>query len=97
MFDKFEWIVSRYEELSETIVQPEIIADTARYQACLKERAALELQFEAWQKYQALLNAIAQAEEMLADAVCQNLNGSFQILIILANFDLVNGWHFLSG
>ncbi len=67
MFDKFEWIVSRYEELSEAIVQPEIIADTARYQACLKERAALEPQFEAWQQYQSLLDGIAQAEEMLTD------------------------------
>ena len=28
MYDKFEWIASRYEELSEAIVQPEIIADT---------------------------------------------------------------------
>ena len=42
MFDKFEWIVSRYEELSEAIVQPEIIQDPAKYQACLKERAALD-------------------------------------------------------
>ena len=67
MFDKFEWIASRYEELSEAIVQPEIIADTAKYQACLKERAALEPQFEAWQKYCALTEHIAQAKEMLAD------------------------------
>lgn len=67
MFDKYEWIASRYEELSETIVQPEIIADTARYQACLKERAALEPQYEAWKRYQTLVDAIAQAEEMLAD------------------------------
>ena len=67
MFDKFEWIASRYEELSEAIVQPEIIADTAKYQACLKERAALEPQFEAWNRYCALLDSIAQAKEMLAD------------------------------
>ena len=67
MFDKFEWIASRYEELSEAIVQPEIIADTAKYQACLKERATLEPQFEAWQRYCALTEHIAQAKEMLAD------------------------------
>ena len=67
MIDKFEWIASRYEELSEAIVQPEIIADTAKYQACLKERAALEPQVEAWSRYWALLDNIAQAKEMLAD------------------------------
>ena len=67
MFDRFEWIASRYEELSEAIVQPEIIADAAKYQACLKERASLEPQVEAWQRYQHLLDAIAQAREMLTD------------------------------
>lgn len=67
MFDKYEWIQSRYDELSEAISQPEIIADTDRYQACLKERAQLEPQVDAWQRYQALLKHIAEAEEMLAD------------------------------
>ncbi len=67
MFDKFEWIANRYEELSEAIVQPEIIADTAKYQACLKERAALEPQVEAWGRYCALLDNIAQAQEMLSE------------------------------
>ncbi len=67
MFDKFEWIAARYEELSEAIVQPEIIADTARYQAYLKERANLEPQADAWQRYQTLLDDIAQAQEMLSD------------------------------
>ena len=67
MFDKFEWIINRYEELSEAIAQREIIADTAKYQACLKERAALEPQAQAWRRYQNLLDAIAQAKEMLTD------------------------------
>lgn len=67
MFDKFEWIASRYEELSEAIVQPEIIADMAKYQACLKERAALEPQVDTWRRYQSVMDDIAQAQEMLAD------------------------------
>ena len=67
MFDKFEWICARHEELSEAIVQPEIIADTAKYQSYLKERANLEPQAEAWRRYQALLSDLAQAQEMLAD------------------------------
>jgi len=67
MFDKFEWIAARYEELSEAIVQPEVIADMARYQACLKERASLEPQVQVWQQYCVLMDAIAQAREMLAD------------------------------
>ena len=67
MFDRFEWIANRYEELTEAIVQPEIIQDTAKYQAYLKEHAAMEPQMEAWMRYQHLLDAIAQAREMLSD------------------------------
>ncbi len=66
MFDKFLWIQNRYEELSQAISQPEVIADAARYQACLKERAALEPQAEAWAAYQALLRHLREAEEMQA-------------------------------
>lgn len=67
MFEKYEWIVSRYEELSEAIAQPEIIADTEKYQALLKERADLEPQVETWKRYQALLAHLQEAQEMLAE------------------------------
>ena len=67
MFDKYLWIQSRCEELGEAIVQPEIIADTARYQALLQERAQLEPQAEAWAQYQALCRHVEQAREMLSD------------------------------
>ena len=67
MFDKFQWIQSRWEELSVAIVQPEIIADQAKYQQLLKERAALEPSVEAWARYQACLQHLAEATEMLDD------------------------------
>lgn len=67
MFDKYEWIQSRYDELSQTISQPEVIADNDRYQACLKERALLEPQVDAWQRYCELNRHITEAEEMLTD------------------------------
>ncbi|MGN1021786.1 MAG: peptide chain release factor 1 [Aristaeellaceae bacterium] len=67
MFDKYERIQGRYEELSVAISQPEVLSDNDRYQACLKERAALEPQVEAWGRYQALLRHLAEAEEMLSD------------------------------
>lgn len=68
MFDKYLLLLDRYEELNEAIVQPDIIADTARYQAYLKELSALEEQVTTWRTYQALLSDIAQAEEMLSDS-----------------------------
>lgn len=67
MFNKFTHILSRYEELSIAIVQPETIADQAKYQQLLKEHAALEPAVEAWQRYQSCLRQLEEAREMLSD------------------------------
>ena len=67
MFDQFHWILSRWEEVSIAIGQPEIIADQAKYQQLLKERASLEPQVAKWEEYQACLRQLAEATEMLED------------------------------
>ena len=48
MFEKFDWMLARYQELSEAVSQPEIIADQARWQKLLKEHASLEQPVEAY-------------------------------------------------
>ena len=50
MIEKFQWIQERYDELSQAVSQPEIIADTARWQRLLKEHAQLEPAVEAWKR-----------------------------------------------
>ncbi|MDD3214057.1 MAG: peptide chain release factor 1 [Eubacteriales bacterium] len=65
MFEKFDWMIGRYQELNETIVQPEVIADTENYQRLLKEHAALEPAVNAYQEYQLILTQLKEAEEML--------------------------------
>ena len=67
MFDKFQWMQERYNELSEAVSQPEIIADPPRWQRLLKEHAQLEPAVQAWQTYQQLQGQISEAEEMLRD------------------------------
>ena len=67
MFDQFQWILSRWEELGVAIGQPEVIADQAKYQLLLKERAALEPQVLKWEEYQSCLHQLAQATDMLED------------------------------
>lgn len=67
MTEKFQWMQERYNELSEAVSQPEIIADTARWQRLLKEHAQLEPAVQAWQRYQQLLTQQNEAEEMLND------------------------------
>lgn len=73
MFEKFEWIQDRWEELSTAISQPEIIADQAKYQQLLKERANLEPAVEKWAEYQACLRHLQEAGEMLADPELQDM------------------------
>lgn len=61
MFEKFDWMLARYQELSEAVSQPEIIADQARWQRLLKEHAALEPAVEAYRAYQKTLSDLAEA------------------------------------
>ena len=66
MFEKFEWMVGRYQELSEAVSQPDIIADTPRWQKLLKEHAALEPAVQAWSAYQKTLSDMEGARELLS-------------------------------
>jgi peptide chain release factor 1 len=80
MFEKFDWMTGRYQELGVAIGQPEIIADTDNYQKLLKEHAALEPAVTAYDAYQTTLKSIGEAKEMLdqpdmADMAREELNG----------------------
>lgn len=66
MFEKFDWMTGRYEELSEAVSQPEIIANQPLWQKLLKEHAALEPSVNAYRAYQKTLSDIASARELLA-------------------------------
>ena len=67
MFEQFLWIQGRFDELSTAVSQPEVIADQAKYQQLLKERAILEPQVEAWHRYQTCLHQLEEARSMLDD------------------------------
>ena len=65
MFEKFDWMAGRCQELSEALSQPEIIADTDNYQKLLKEHASLEPAVAAYQEYQRTLAQETEARELL--------------------------------
>lgn len=67
MFEKFEWIMEREQEISVALSQPDVLEDQARYQKLLKEHAALQPQVQAWTQYQQLLQNQREAEKMLLD------------------------------
>lgn len=62
MFEKFDWIVGRYQELSEAVSQPDIIADQALWQKLLKEHASLEPSVKAYAAYTQTLREIEEAQ-----------------------------------
>lgn len=67
MFDKFEWMQNRYDELSTAVSQPEIIADQALWQKLVREHAQLEPAVVAWQSYRQLLAELADTQALLKD------------------------------
>ena len=67
MFEKLESLTARYRELSEAIVQPEVIQDFPRWQAYLKERVSLEPLVQKYEKYLSVDRQISEARTLLAD------------------------------
>ncbi len=67
MLEKYEWILERYEELSQMIVQPEVLQDPQRYQKALQERSGLQEKVDAYHAYRKLCDQIQDARAMLDD------------------------------
>lgn len=67
MFDKLAFIEERYEELSQKISDPEIIADQNRWRKLCKENSDITPIVEKYREYKTCVEAIQDAEEMLND------------------------------
>ena len=67
MFDKLNAMLDRFRELDEEIAQPEVIQDYEKYQACLKERSALQPLVDKYTEYLALSRHREEAAELLSD------------------------------
>ncbi len=65
MFEKFDWLIGRWQELSEAVSQPDIIADRPLWQKLLKEHASLEPCVNAYNAYKKTLADIEGAKELL--------------------------------
>ena len=67
MLDKLEAIKNRFDEVSELIVDPNIITDMKQYIQLNKEYKDLQPIIEAYQQYKNILSNIDNAKEMLKD------------------------------
>lgn len=65
MLEKLQALEERYNELTEEIAKPEIIADQANWQKLMKAHADLEPVVETYRAYRSALTAIDDAKIIL--------------------------------
>lgn len=68
MYDKLDFIQSKYEELSLKVSDPEIIADQATWQKYAKDIGEMEPIVAKYGEYKKVVDGIAEAKEILNDS-----------------------------
>jgi peptide chain release factor 1 len=85
MLDKLRIVKQRYDEVSDLIIQPEIIMEQKRYAQLMKEYKDLGSVVEKGDEYQILMNNIEEAREILADGSDAEMNEMAKMDIDEAN------------
>ena len=67
MLDKLNIVKQRFDEISDLIIQPSVIADQKRYVKLNKEYKELKELVDVRQEYKSILDNISEAEEIIAD------------------------------
>ncbi len=67
MLDKLQIVKQRYDEVSDLIIQPDIIMDQKRYAGLSKEYKDLGAVVTKTKEYESLLDTIEEAKEIIAD------------------------------
>ncbi len=65
MFDRLDTVVERYTQLNQLLADPGLFADPQRAAAVAQEHAELTDLVQAYQRYTAVVEQLAQAEELL--------------------------------
>ena len=69
MFDQLDSFIIRYDELSELLSDPDVISDTKRFMELTKEESNLRPKVETFKRYQQVVEAIGDTEEMLGEGL----------------------------
>lgn len=67
MFDKLEEVEKRYEELTNMISNPDVIANQPEWQKAMKEHAGIEEIVFKFREYKKVKNSMEEAEELMQD------------------------------
>ena len=85
MLDKIRIVKQRYDEVSDLIIQPEIIMNQKRYAQLSKEYKDLGDVVKKGEEYQTLLDNIVEAKEILSDGSDAEMNEMAKMEIEEAN------------
>jgi len=67
MFERLDQIEKRYEELTQALLSPDIVNDSAKYQKTAKAHSEITPVVEKYREYKDLTSGIADSRAMLAD------------------------------
>ena len=67
LLEKLEGLRTRFDEVSDLIIQPEVIADQKRYVELGRQYKQLEKIMEAYRRYKQLLDDVSEARALLAE------------------------------
>ena len=73
MFEKLEIVEKRYDELTNQIADPEIIANTGEWQKLMKEHSSIEEIVEKYREYKNTLKSMEEAKELMEDPEMKEL------------------------
>ncbi|MGE0405178.1 MAG: peptide chain release factor 1, partial [Candidatus Korobacteraceae bacterium] len=66
MFERLDQIEAKYDELTQALASPEVIADSSRYQKAAKAHSELAPMVERYREYKELKRGIEESRELLA-------------------------------
>jgi peptide chain release factor 1 len=67
MFDKFDAVLNRFEEIDRMLTDPSILSNQDKYARLMKERSDLEPIVEKYNEYKKVVTNIREALELLED------------------------------
>lgn len=73
MLDKLDFIEDKYNDLTQKISEPEVIADQQLWQKLMKEHSSLEEIVHKYKEYKNVVNNISGNKEMLGDQIEEEL------------------------
>ena len=73
MFDKLELVEKRYDELTQMISDPDVIANQTEWQKLMKEHASIEEVVQKYREYKKEKQNMEEAKEMMQDPEMKEL------------------------